>query len=172
MNAIKKYDYISKFSNKLIDLLVNGIFKTINKHKNFVDHIKILTDGRLSSCSEDGCINIYNKQNFKLEQKIDVGSGVVNIESLSNNNIVTCCFDGKLRIYELKDDSSKLINQLEGHTDFALKVIKTENQKLISCSRDKTLKIWEKNNNGDYNCIKSIIISESNSYKYTINKWK
>ena len=70
-----------------------------------------------------------------------------------------------MRIYELKKDDSNLIKQLEGHTDISLKVIKLEN-KLISCSRDKTMKIWEKNEEDDYNCIKSIIISD-NSGKNT-----
>ena len=58
-----------------------------------------------------------------------------------------------MRIYELKKDDSNLIKQLEGHTDISLKVIKLEN-KLISCSRDKTMKIWEK--------MKKMIIIVSN----------
>ena len=166
LNDIKKYDFISKFSNKLIDLLQKGNFKTIIKHTKVVDHIKILPDGKLLSCSEDGTINIYNKQNYQLQQKINVSSGVVYIESLTNNNIISCCFDGKLRIYELKGDSSKLIRQLEGHTNIALKVILIENKNLlISCSRDKTMKIWKKDKKDDYNynCIKSLIIGDKNN---------
>ena len=46
-----------------------------------------------------------------------------------------------------------------------MKAIKIEN-KLISCSRDKTMKIWEKKEENDYNCIKPIIISD-NSGKNT-----
>ncbi len=65
-----------------------------------------------------------------------------------------------MRIYELKNDDSKLIKELEGHNDIALKVIKIK-EKLISCSRDKTMKIWEKKEQNDYNCLKSIIISDT-----------
>ena len=169
LHNIKKYELISKYSYKLIQLTTNllkkGNYRTIIKHTDCIDYIKILPDDRLLSCSEDGPINIYNKENYKFEYKINVGSGVVYINTLSKNNIIACCFDGKMRIYELKKDDSNLIKQLEGHTDISLKVIKLEN-KLISCSRDKTMKIWEKNEEDDYNCIKSIIISD-NSGKNT-----
>ena len=60
-NQVKKYEFLSKYANKLINLLKKGNYKTIKKHTNYVDHIKILPDGRLSSCSEDGTINIYDK---------------------------------------------------------------------------------------------------------------
>ena len=159
-NQVKKYEFLSKYANKLINLLKKGNYKTIKKHTNYVDHIKILPDGRLSSCSEDGTINIYDKQNYKLEQKIKVGSGVVYIESLTNNSIIACCFDGTLKIYEINNDDSKFIKQLEGHKNIALKVIKIGN-KLISCSRDKTMKIWEINEHNNYNCIKTITISDN-----------
>ena len=135
-------------------------YKTIKKHINYVDHIKILPDGRLSSCSEDGTINIYDKQNYKLDQKIKVGSGFVYIESLTNYSIIACCFDGTLKIYEINNDDSKFIQQLEGHKNIALKVIKIGN-KLISCSRDKSMKIWEINEHNNYNCIKTITISDN-----------
>jgi len=154
----KKFELISKYSNKLINLFKTGNFKTIIKHTNYIDYIKILPDGRLLSCSEDGTINVY-KENFKLEQKINVGSGVVYLNTLLDNNIIACCFDGKMRIYELKKDGTNLIKELEGHTDIVLKVLKIGNI-LISCSRDKTMKIWEKKEN-DYNCMKSIVISDN-----------
>ena len=70
-----------------------------------------------------------------------------------------------MRIYELNNDGSNLIKKLEGHNDITLKVIIYKN-KLISCSRDKTMKIWEKKEENNYNCIKSIIISD-NSGKNT-----
>ena len=165
LNNIKKVELISKYSNKLINLLQKGNYKTITKHTHYIDYIKILPDNRLLSCSEDGTINVYNKENFKFEYKINVGSGVVYINILSKNNIIACCFDGKMRIYELNNDGSNLIKKLEGHNDITLKVIIYKN-KLISCSRDKTMKIWEKKEENNYNCIKSIIISD-NSGKNT-----
>ena len=139
----KKFELIYKYSKKLINLLKKGNLKAIIKHTDHIYYIKILPYERLSSCSKDDKINIYNEKNYRLEQEINVGNGVVYLNILSNDNIIACCFDGKMRIYELKNDGSKLIKELEGHNDITIKVIKIK-EKLISCSRDKTMEIWEK----------------------------
>ena len=83
-----------------------GNYRTIIKHTDCIDYIKILPDNLLLSCSEDGTIKIYNKENYKFEFKINVGSGVVYINTLSKTNIIAYCFDGKMRIYELNKDES------------------------------------------------------------------
>ena len=92
-------------------------------------------------------INLLKKGNLKAIIKhtdhIYYIKILVYLNILSNDNIIGCCFDGKMRIYELKNDGSKLIKELEGHNDIAIKVIKIK-EKLISCSRDKTMEIWEK----------------------------
>jgi WD40 repeat protein len=163
---------VSKYSNKLIDLLKYGNFKTIKKHVDYINHMRILPDGRLSSCSNDGTINIYNKENYKLEHKINVGDNVLYFNANSNGNIIACCEDGSLNIYELNNDKYDLINELKSHNDAVTKVINIEN-KLISCSKDTTMKIWEKKDN-NYNNTKSIIIGYSydNSNILQINENK
>ena len=167
----KNFELLSKYSKKLMNLLKYGNFKIIN-HKDSVNHMKILPDGRLSSCSDDGTINIYNKKNFKLEHIIDVGNGVLYFDTLSNDNIIACCNDGNLKIYELNNDNFKLINELKSHTDTVYKVIIIEN-KLISCSGDNTMIVWEKKEQNYIN-IKSIIISDSdyNTNIFQINENK
>lgn len=66
----KKFELIYKYSKKLINLLKKGNFITIIKHTDYINYIKILPDGRLSSSSQDGIINIYNEKNYKLELKL------------------------------------------------------------------------------------------------------
>ena len=46
------------------------------------------------------------------------------------------------------------------HEDKIFKVIYCSNGNLISCSRDKTIKIWKENNNNNYECIN--ILTHSN----------
>ena len=135
--------YVSKYSNKLINLLKYVNFKTIKKHTEYINYMRILPDGRLSSCSNDGIINIYNKENYKLEHNMNVGDNVLYFNTNSNGNIIACCEDGSLNIYELNNDKYDLINQLISHNDAVTKVINIEN-KLISCSKDTTMKIWGK----------------------------
>ena len=156
----KKFELLSKYSNKIINLLKYGNFKSIKNHTDLVNHMKILPDGRLSSCSYDGTINIYNKENYKLEYEINVGNCVFYFDTFPNNNIIACCEDGNLKIYELKNENSKLVNELKSHTDAVLKVIIIEN-KLISCSRDNTMIVWEKKEQNYIN-LKSIEISYNN----------
>jgi len=124
----KKFELLSKYSNKLLNLLNNGYFKTINNHNDCVYHMKLLPDGRLSSCSSDGTINIYNKENYKLEHKIDVWNNVLYFDTISSDNIIACCADGSLKIYEFNNNNSKLINELKSHTNSVLKVIVIENK--------------------------------------------
>ena len=168
----KMFTLVSKYSNKLINLLKYGNFKTIKKHTEYINYMRILPDGRLSSCSSDGTIIIYNKENYKLEYKINVGDDVLYFNTNSNGNIIACCEDGSLNIYELNNDKYDLINQLKSHNDAVTKVINIEN-KLISCSKDTTMKIWEKKDN-NYNNTKSIIIGYSydNSNILQINENK
>jgi len=168
----KMFMFVSKYSNKLINLLKYGNFKTIEKHIDYVNHMKILPDGRLSSCSNDGRINIYNKENYKLDHEIDVGEAVLYFNTISNGNIIACCEDGNLNIYELNNEKFDLINQLKSHNDAVLKVINLDN-KLISCSRDTTMIVWEKKDK-NYTNMKSIIIGYSydNSNILQINENK
>ena len=54
----------------------------------------------------------------------------------------------KIKEYSLH----KIINN--AHDEWINKVIYCLNGNIISCSEDKTIKIWEENNNNEYQCIK------------------
>ena len=47
---------------------------------------------------------------------------------------------------------SQIINN--AHDDWINKVIYCLNGNIFSCSRDNKIKIWEENNNNNYQCIK------------------
>jgi len=70
LNNIKKVELISKYSNKLINLLQKGNYKTITKHTHYIDYIKILPDNRLLSCSEDGQLIFIIKKILNLNTKL------------------------------------------------------------------------------------------------------
>src|ERR1700733_8595627 len=48
--------------------------------------------------------------------------------------------DKKIKIWNL--NSEKCISNLEGHTNWVLKIIKLNSSEIASCSWDKTIKIW------------------------------
>lgn len=68
---------------------------------------------------------------------------------LSNNCIAACCGSGNenlLRVYSIKNRFYDLEKKFQGHTDWVWKVIEMKDNKLISCSKDKTIKIWDMDN--------------------------
>ena len=70
-NKIELYERVYKEVNKYIYLLqqlqnikpnsIKNNFKTLKNHKNQVNHLSILNDGRLISCGSDSLLNIYKK---------------------------------------------------------------------------------------------------------------
>ena len=148
----------------------------IVRHKDAVVNIILLSDGRISSCSIDGRINIYNKDTYQKDIMIDIFEFIFYHTQLSNDNIIVCCGlnnNNILRIYKIRDYADlkyDLIQKLEGHNDWVWKVIEIEENKLASSSRDNTIKIWEKNMpdffaENNYNCIKTITINNNSNDK-------
>ena len=90
-------------------------------------------------------------------------------KELSNNNIIACCYDKTLKIY----NNNNLIDTLNGHNNYVFKVIEMENKKLLSCAADKTMKLWEYDGN-KYKNTNTFTISnnESNTNILRINKDK
>ena len=128
-------------------------------------NIILLKDGNLS-CLTKSSIIIYNKE-YKIS---DIISEEDNFHyyfthtELLNGSIVTGCFTGEINIYKYKgknqyeESAYSLFQTLKEHTNSIGKILEIDN-KIISCSSDQTMKIWEiKNSN--YICIKSIIINE------------
>ena len=141
--------------NKKINRLENN-FLTIEKHSDWVNNIIILSDGRLSSCSKDCSINIYNKDNYEVDIQIKDNKDIKYHLELSNKNIISC--GGKtLKIYEIKNNDYNLINTIEDDENVN-KVIELENNKLIT-SGYKKIKVWKFENN-QYKCINTIEIWE------------
>ena len=141
-----------------INKLQNNI-RELKNHTNNVNNIIILKDGRLSSCGSDGLINIYNKQNYNVDLQIKDNCRIYYHKELSNNNIISCCYDKTLKIYE----NDNLKYTLNGHNNSVCKVIELENNKLISSAGDNTMKIWEFDGN-NYKCTYTLTISSINSW--------
>ena len=121
-------------------------------HKNAITSITFLSDGRIASSCLDGRIYIYNKDTYERENMIDIFEYIFYITQLSDNNLIACCGsieNNILRIYKINKGfmNYNLIQNLEGHKDWVWKVIEIEKNKLISSSKDNTIKIWEKIDN-------------------------
>lgn len=113
----------------------------------------ILNDGRICSASNDSKINILNKFTYETEITIDIfQNGIYYISQLKNLNLI-CCSEKIIKIIKILDKNKKsnklfeVIQTLSKHSNKIWKVIELNDNNLISCSSDKTIIIWENNNN-------------------------
>ncbi len=160
--------YISLLNKKLnnekqINNFSNN-FKILKYHKERVNYLGILKDGRLVSCSNDKTINIYKKNTFEIQLSIKEDlNGIVWFTQSKDERLITCS-PQNIKIIKLIEDNKYQIDQiLKDHSDGARKIIEIKDNELISVSYDKTMKIWKLNNENKYECIKSIIFQNQKS---------
>lgn len=142
MNNINNFDISNIYLENSIKINTQSIYCLL-----------ILNDGRICSASNDSKINILNKYTYETEITIDIfQNGIYYISQLKNLNLI-CCSEKIIKIIKILDKnkiSNKLfevIQTLSKHSNKIWKVIELSDNNLISCSSDKTIIIWENNNN-------------------------
>ena len=112
--------------------------KTISEHTDYVYSLLHLKDGRVASCSDGKTIRIYDPSNdYHCDQVIKRHSkGILSICQLDDGTIVS----GPLDAIMIGDYTIK-----SAHDDLITKVITLPNNRIASCSYDKTIKIWKSN---------------------------
>ena len=127
-----------------------------------VMNIILLRDEKLS-CLTPQSITIYDKELNIFESFIDESLNFMSYHTeLPNGDIIVGCMSGDIIIYTYKKAESEkglhLNLTLKGHSHSIGKIIEIDG-KIISCSSDTTMKIWEKNNS-NYKCTKTIEIND------------
>ena len=136
--------YKLKFSS-----LDNCKSKTLNYHSDVVNQIILLKDGRIASSSNDKSIIIYNQEDFSVQLQIkNFDSEVLNIMQGSNDYIFASLYSGNISFFKLNPNNSNLnIQNIKAHKDIVRKIIELKDGRYVSCSQDKTIKIWKFINN-------------------------
>ena len=137
----KNINELIKYYNKynIIESVNIEQVKTITGHTKSVNSLLHLKDGRVASCSIDNTIRIYDPSNdYHCDQVIKRHSeGIRSICQLDDGTIVSCSYQtimiGDYTIKNAHDDS------------WIFKVITLPNNRIASCSADKTIKIWKSN---------------------------
>lgn len=142
MNNINNFDISNIYLENSIKINTQSIYCLL-----------ILNDGRICSASNDSKINILNKYTYETEITIDIfQNGIYYISQLKNLNLI-CCSEKIIKIIKILDKNKKsnklfeVIQTLSKHNNKIWKVIELSDNNLISCSSDKTIIIWENNNN-------------------------
>ena len=142
---ISFYKEKTEETNENINVLKYEIYKTLNYHKDSVNQIILLKDGRIASSSNDESILIYDKEMNDIQISIDnLESNVLNIMESNEGYIFASLYSGSILIFKLNSlKSYQLIQNIKGHKNCVKKIIQIKDGRFISCSSDKTIKIWK-----------------------------
>ena len=137
-----------KEHNKKFNIINLKISNTLTYHLNYVNQIILLQDGRIASSSSDKSILIYNKENYSVELEIkDLNDCVYNIIQGSNGYIFASIRYGLISIFKLTSLTSyQNVQNIKEHNKGVNKIIELKDGRFVSCSNDKTIKIWKFNN--------------------------
>ena len=106
--------------------------------------IAFLPNNMLASGSEDGMIRIWNLRSCKLVKQVTVCSNgyVMGLAVLSNETLA-CSFGFEGQINILNIDDLQTIRELKEHTRGVVNLLSLSNGNLVSCSNDKTIRVWD-----------------------------
>jgi len=109
------------------------------KHNDVIRRLLLLKDGRIASICIDGELKIWSIKGT-CERTIKANADCALIQ-LENEKLCISCLDFSLKIINLKGKEKKLF---KGHENTVIQIIELGNNKLVSSSFDKTIKIWDK----------------------------
>ena len=146
---------------KVWSLETNECVQTLIGHRDTVNCIAMLPDGRLLSFSDDCNFKIWNLENGKCSKTMKAHSGgVLSLKKLSNSRLATGSVD-EIKIWSLNDDM-KCIQTIKTNSvsddrntlPFISGFVELSNGNLVSSGYDKCIKVWDINKK---ECLKTIV---------------
>ena len=140
------------------NLLINN-YKIIQNYTSSIYYLSKLNDGRLVSCSADGELRIFKKDNIhQLQLTIKLHShSIYSFIQLNNEKIITCSYEAMIIIKLIGEENYQIEQVLKEYYDTFIKVIEIKENELISISYNGKMKIWILNNEYKFECITTII---------------
>ena len=131
--------------------------KTINVDN--VNCLLLLKDGRITSCSGDKMIRIFNRKTYQCEETLEGHTNAVySISQLDNGDIISCSGDKSIKIWSIHNDTYKCIQTMRDAHSPVTKAIQISKERIASCGYDKLIKIWS--DHRDYHPIKTLLCQE------------
>ena len=141
----KKNDLYNNFNINTRNLILE-----LKCHKDEVKCLTVLKDGRLTSCSYN-IIIIHKKRTYIPYLKIKDHKTTVNyITQLSSGILASCSTDVTIKLFKIKENNYEILQTLNYHWRKVLKIIELKNENLASCSPDRSIIFYSKDNNNKY----------------------
>ena len=121
---------------------------TISKHTKAVSSLLLLKDNRISSCSYENSISIFDPaNNFNCDMTLLGHNDLIfSLCQLDDSRLVSCSHDCEIKIWDISNNSYQCaVTIKKAHDAHIFKVISLPNNKFASCSRDCAIKIWDMN---------------------------
>ena len=122
----------------------DGLVSVLKGHRSYVNDLVLLNNSLLASSSDDYTVKLWNTTENSVRNTLsDHLWYVYGLKELSSSILATSSRDSIIRLYNTSNGF--LIGTLKNHTDSLYWGIdlSSNGRKLVSGSRDKTLKFWD-----------------------------
>ena len=101
-----------------------------------------LSKGRFMIGGEDGCITVFNFDGFVPVLSITAHNEPVQIIKMLNDsgNIISGGQDNLVKIFD--SESGSCLKILDGHKNTVINFVEIDKDNILTCSADKTVKVW------------------------------
>lgn len=126
---------------KIWDLESKNAQITLKSHKKWIKCLYQLQNGLLLSGSDDKLIKVWDLNTCK-NTLPGHNHAVRTFCQIDDNYFASGSFDHSIRIWRISDWTCVQI--LEAHVSNVIAIIKTASGNIVSCSNDRTIKVWAK----------------------------
>jgi WD40 repeat protein len=135
---------ISGSNDKLIKLwnLETGVCeKTLYGHSGSVNCLEVIPDEKILSGSTDATIKLWDLDTGTCIRTINEITTVLSLRLITNDYLISGTSSKNIRIWDL--NKATVVKELVGHAAYVIGFDLLPDGCLVSCSGDKTIKIWE-----------------------------
>lgn len=119
-----------------------GVMKSVIEHEQGVLALCKMQNGQITSASKDKSIKIWDMKSLTCKSTISNAHSdwVTSLCEITEGTLASGGRDNLVKLWDM--ESNECIKVLEGHCGTIINIIKEEGLKVITCSCDNTIKIW------------------------------
>ena len=119
-----------------------GVMKSVIEHEQGVLALCKMQNGQITSASKDKSIKIWDMKSMTCKNTISNAHSdwVTSLCEITEGTLASGGRDNLVKLWDM--ESNECIKVFEGHCGTIINIIKEEGLKVITCSCDNTIKIW------------------------------